>query len=1033
MGAKEDFLNVDNKDYKDVVDRLIVNILTTKVKIVEDDGLYEKYSEKAWEKVLERFRQCGGESFSDFKKIFHISSEYKRYWGYSPEIIREIYHRFYQHISSSEFIKQLKTNVIQHPQKIAVFSDDKDLTYDELDKLSDKLASALLKFKSDYVVVNYPHRYEMIPIVYGILKAGKVYVPVDHTAPEKEIEVIREKFPHSIYLSDRESDLDVRKVFADEDELIDYRENKLAYIIHTSGTTGKPKGVCATRKNLNYIMKACQSFAPVEEGDCYLFSTRNTFDVSITELFGFLYHAGSVYVYSVKNKNFYKELPGLIQRFSITHVALSPTVLGLLLKYNHQKGLDQIDRLKYLMIAGEEFKYELLRLVHEKLNKVQVINVYGPTETSVYASYFNTKDMTEAEHLNKKVPIGKALPGVQLKIVNDELLIGGLGVTDGYYKDLSQTREKFTAIDGELFYHTGDVVGKNNDVFIYKARRDHQIQLFGIRLELGEVRSTIASIINDPSRDIEVIFENNMLMLFYTGEKIAHLREKLEKEMVSYKVPTKLTHVAEFPLTSSGKIDKKALLEKVFVREKSQTKVNKLEETVLAVVETIMQQKVTLDDNLLDMGLNSLNSIELVLELEERLGLNLDHLNVYVNSSVRKIVGFMEDLEEIRDRGFDSGLSHKVRLKNIPLMRKIEYTYPSFFYARIYHTLNFDSQLIGRIYLEKNQMTYEEIIHKLSKIEAFRSVLSKDLDHFEVLDTPINISKVEVDDARIDLSEQLSQLVKESKDNRGLLYKFAFLESEQEAVLHYAIDHSIADLASLDVLERYILGLIPRTTNYSSYIKEVYAQNKLADVKKDLGKFSGQDDKQVAEILTHLEDKTTVVSLNYLRADTKQVYTEILLYLRQHFLKLYQLDHVKVNLIYNIRRFKDQLDFTSTIGDLHLGLSFKLNREGNIEEELDHLIHYYKEKMFNPKAIGYKHFPRMNADEKAIVECFDESVYISVDFLGVLSRQEFKQVQEKSSETRNEINKLNGRKMNISAYIVDNQLKLILSKQISGE
>ncbi|HFZ4293674.1 TPA: AMP-binding protein, partial [Streptococcus pneumoniae] len=113
----------------------------------------------------------------------------------------------------------------------------------------------MLNFESEYVVVNYSHTYELLPIIFGILKSGKVYIPVDNTSPVKEIELIRKKFPESIYISEIESDLDIPKIFCSNHSIVNYQKNKLAYIIHTSGTTGVPKGVCVTTKNLNYIMR----------------------------------------------------------------------------------------------------------------------------------------------------------------------------------------------------------------------------------------------------------------------------------------------------------------------------------------------------------------------------------------------------------------------------------------------------------------------------------------------------------------------------------------------------------------------------------------------------------------------------------------------------------------------------------------------------------------------------------------------------------------------------------------------------------
>nr|WP_269324295.1 AMP-binding protein [Lactobacillus delbrueckii] len=690
------------------------------------------------------------------------------------------------------------------------------------------------------------------------------------------------------------------------------------------------------------LYSSCQYIAPVSSRDCYLFSTRDTFDVSITEIFGFLYNGGSVCVYSAKNKDFYKEFPDLIEKFGITHVALSPSVLGLLLKLADQEDLRKIDKLKYLLVAGEEFKYELLKLVLKDLKKVNVYNVYGPTETTVYATYFNVRNTPKKL---QKVPIGENLPGVKTMLVKDELLIGGKGVSAGYFNNAEQTDQKFEKIDGEVFYHTGDIVEKQDSLLVYRDRKDSQVQIHGIRVELGDIRANISNIIDDPTRDIEVVFYSDSLILFYTGTKISDLRTMLEKHMVSYKIPSKYINVKGFPLTSSGKVDRKKLLSGMKESSISSNDSKKsgigIYNTVKHIAESVMNQTVGSEENLLDIGLDSLRSVELVLELEKRLNIDLSAFNIYMSPTVDKIASFIENMTTSPASKADKELFRENEIKNIPITRKVEYTYPAFFYARIYNSLGFNSQLTGKIYLGKDSISYEEIYHKLSKVEVFKSVLSEDLNTFKVLDTPVNISKYEVADARIDISKTLSDLVKTSIENGGLLYKFVLLEDENESVLHYSIDHSICDSSSLDALERYILGIYDSSQTYSSYIEEVYSRNHLEEILKEMAKFEQQDDRKVAETFKRLEDRVNFVSLTYLNNDTKNVYAEILLYLRDKLLKKFALNNVKVNLIYNIRKFQEKLDFTTTIGDLHLGLTYSLTTDDDIDEQLTETIAFY--------------------------------------------------------------------------------------------
>ncbi|HFZ4384600.1 TPA: phosphopantetheine-binding protein, partial [Streptococcus pneumoniae] len=155
-----------------------------------------------------------------------------------------------------------------------------------------------------------------------------------------------------------------------------------------------------------------------------------------------------------------------------------------------------------------------------------------------------------------------------------------------------------------------------------------------------------------------------MLILFYTGDKINNIREMLEKEMISYKIPSKYINIGEFPLTSSGKIDKKLLLEKFTSNEIRNHEENNMHDIVLNVVESVMQQQIKPDENLLDTGLNSLNSVEIILELEERLNIDLGSLNLYVNSSIEEITKFIEKSQKSSGLKLTTIVEPKIKLKN---------------------------------------------------------------------------------------------------------------------------------------------------------------------------------------------------------------------------------------------------------------------------------------------------------------------------------------------------------------------------------
>lgn len=1005
--SKVDLVN----NYKDAVNRLYVNIATTRTLVFGDKNIYQKISKIARENLYNKYiNSTDRPSLFGFFDRYKVGKEYKNYFGYSDNVKDILKNIYYSH-SNDLIIKLLSQNVLENPNKVAVLDAQREISYLEFDKITDNIAKYLSSRKESHVIVDYPHSIELLEIIYGIYKCGKIYVPVDYYAPENEKRILIDNFDDYIYIS--ENEFKDKSKFKYVDGVFEYNNNDIAYIIHTSGTTGNPKGVMVKRDNLAYILKAIQKISPIEKNDKYLFSTRDTFDVSITEIFGFLYNSGATFVYSMKNNQFFKKLADYVDKFKITHMALSPSAFKILLKSLSKEGIEKLNaNIKFYMIAGEEFRIELKSLIKEKIQNSRIINAYGPTECTVYATSYELNYDEE-----DVVPIGKPLDGVIVKIIEDELLIGGDGVALGYYKKEDITEEKFIYIDNERYYKTGDIVYLKDDNIVYKNRKDNQIQIRGIRVELGEIRKTIKSIIdNDDIREIEVIYENENLILIYTGSEINNFRDILKNSMSGYKIPTKFINVTHIPLTSSGKMDIKKILRDelksnnipVFL----DSNLNKIKKIVYSYTGEIGD-----DEYIYEHGVDSLYGVQLICDIEKELDVDID-CSLYDIPTINKIYDKIYK--------FKSNYKNEVIcVKNNFSRGKVLYTYPLYYYTKIYHELNFDSVIYGFINLGLD-MSYEELYHKLNKIEVLHSFVNIEKGEFEYRDVPINISYKFADNVDLDIEEELINIVISNKKSGNYLYKMFYVYNNNYAKLYYAFEHSIFDMSCETVLRKIIFDKEYENNKYSEFIKFISENNTLEIMKDNMCKYD-IDSTDIKEIIYSLPDDTDLIKLDINSVEVNDVYTKVIEYLRRSILK--KVNRAKINLIYNIRDFS-KAKFDYVIGDIHTGLIYIYEDNVDIEKSVKETVNRCRDTAFIPKYYGYRNFPRMTKEDIEFNRIFDDEVYISINYLGVVGREEIKGILDKYKGIKKEINKLNSCKLNISVYVSENKIYMLLSKRL---
>ena len=531
--------------------------------------------------------------------------------------------------------------VKRHPNKSAVVFGESKLSYIELNGRANKLAKELQNkgVGTDKIVAIMAERsLEMIVAMFGVLKAGGAYLPIDPNYPEDRIQYMLEDSGALIVLTQKhleEKAVTDSEVIFLEDQSGEWEENPetkssakdLAYIIYTSGSTGKPKGVMVEHHGIINLQNYFKRYWNVDENDRMLQFASSSFDASVWEIFTSLLGGGTLYLISKDTINNLNEFETYVNEKEITIGLLPPTYLA---------GIEpgRLRTMKKLVTGGSAITKSM---VEQWKDGLEYMNAYGPTEYSIMTSAWKYR---EEEMCYGSVPIGTPVDNTRIYILDKnsnllptgaagELCVAGDGIARGYLNRPELTAEKFTADpfkSGERMYHTGDLARWLPDGNIeYMGRIDDQVKIRGFRIELGEIEAQI--LLHPLIREAVVIAREDSngdkyLVSYYTGEEgieAAKLRQQLGQALPDYMVPSYFVQLDTMPVTSNGKVDKKALpeperggnaqTEYIGPRNDTDAKIQKAWQEVLGI------GQISIDDNFFMLGGNSIKAIQTVSRL----------------------------------------------------------------------------------------------------------------------------------------------------------------------------------------------------------------------------------------------------------------------------------------------------------------------------------------------------------------------------------------------------------------------------------
>ncbi len=475
-------------------------------------------------------------------------------------------------------IENFMAQVNKSETSLAVFDNERKLNRKELLQLADTIA-LMLPNGCRKVGIMMNHSVEMIASIFAVLRVGAAYIPVEPFFPKERIRYMMEEAGADVIITNNEyadrfteftNVIVDRGIEIDEKAVVEteYNENDLAYILYTSGTTGKPKGVSVTNANVCHYFRAFENEFHQSEHDIMLQHSVCSFDIFVEEVFTTLLGGATLAIPSDEERADVKLLIEFIRKNKVTMLSGFPYLLQ---EINDLKEIPQ--SLRLLISGGDVIRASY---VTNLLGKVEVYNTYGPSETTVCASYLRCTKENILE--DGTFPVGKPVLGVDIKIMDEdgnelpdgeigELCIFGTGVSNGYIGNRTEENKAFVDTENGRMYRSGDLgyyLPDGNIAFLH--RKDTQIMIKGKRVEVSEVENVLAK--SEFIRQAYVapkIDDNNLsYMVAYVVKKddnvtIRDITGYMSDYLTDFMIPEYFVELKNLPLNANGKVDKAAL------------------------------------------------------------------------------------------------------------------------------------------------------------------------------------------------------------------------------------------------------------------------------------------------------------------------------------------------------------------------------------------------------------------------------------------------------------------------------------------
>ncbi|MET8136547.1 amino acid adenylation domain-containing protein [Streptomyces sp. NPDC005251] len=567
------------------------------------------------------------------------------------------------------------------PDAPALLSDDRTVSYAELDARSNQLARTLRErgVGRDSIVALVTERSpEMITAILAVLKAGGTYLPVDPSYPQARIDYLLSDSTTQLALHQARFasllgdtpglDLDDEASHAADGSPLEAVSGAGdgAYVIYTSGSTGRPKGVLVEHRSAVNRLAWMQRAYPIGPDDVVLQKTSISFDVSVWELFWWSFTGAALALPAPGVEKDPAALVAALERHKVTTTHFVPSMLTMFLGHLARFGDGTgPGALRQVFASGEALGTAQAVRFAELLPGARLINLYGPTEATVDVTHQPVEGLGDRARL----PIGRPIDNIRLYVLDadgrqtpvgvpGELHIAGVGVARGYLGRPELTAEKFVSGDAvraatgeDRLYRTGDRARWLPDGTIdYLGRVDLQVKVRGFRVEPGEIEERLRA--HDAVGDAAVVAVDDGWQTSLRGFVVldgeaseAQLKEHVRAALPEYMVPGRVVSVAELPLTPNGKLDRAALRRPEALRKQAPAHVaprNGREEILAGIWKDVLgREKLGVHDNFFSLGGNSIHFVS-VLAKSRAAGLDFTFQQLFKHQTIALLAESIE-------------------------------------------------------------------------------------------------------------------------------------------------------------------------------------------------------------------------------------------------------------------------------------------------------------------------------------------------------------------------------------------------------
>ena len=730
-------------------------------------------------------------------------------------------------------IKLFEEQVNLHPNDIALKYKDEKYTYTELNCLVNKFARLLKEYnveKNDIVGIYMNKNSWFIICILAIQKLGAAYLPMHPDYPEDRVNYILKDSNSKLLITDQTINTDIPLIiepenqnltnYGDSNLNIDFSSDTLCYVIYTSGSTGNPKGVMLSHYNLiNFIYNFNDCFKHKFSSDDICLSVTNiSFDVSVCEIYTPLLFGASLVIYPRNTLTDIHILCDILESEHITFLYIPPSVL--LDVYKFIKLNNYSFNVNKMLVGVESIKNSTLNKLLTLNENLEIVNGYGPTETTICITFYTYSYNANESEI---VPIGFPLKNNDVFILNrfdnlqpvgypGELCVSGKNVSFGYINNQEVTKKSFVNIskyNNKLFYKTGDIAYWSDAGYInFIGRQDSQIKFRGHRIELNEINKKLKNI-DGVDNSITLFKKVNKIpsiccyvSLSDNSITVDYIKESLEKTLPYYMIPNHIIILEVMPITKNGKIDKNSLPEiEVYsseIKEPSSLTEIKLHQILCKLLHL---DKISINDDLFDLGMDSLICIRLSLEIFNVFNKNVTIKDLFRHTTIYDLSNYIDTCDNTNNAD------------DIPIAPNT-YSYPlSSAQKRIYYATklsgnnsllyNISGGLLINSHLDKDKVesVFNEIIKRNSSFRTYFKIENNEPRQFILDSYELNLKTIiDKEISKKDIPSLIDNFPKAFDLKFAPLLRVELHYIEDSSLILIDSHHIILDGTSLDIL-----------------------------------------------------------------------------------------------------------------------------------------------------------------------------------------------------------------------------------------